>query len=350
MSSVRTAAQEGAPKRAAFLSLLCLPLVLVIALSGCAADAPAEPSPVPPEGQVRAGAAADFGAAPAVAAVDATWQPLRERLAADGLAGPEVDALLATLGPRTQSPMGRKMTELYKSRFLPKPPKKKTPLGAVYKGVVTEANAKLCRDFISLHRADFAAAEKRFGVPPSVAVSLLFVETRLGRYLGDVKENALQTLASMATSTTVASIDQWLDRMPGYEKHGAWFAETMPRRADWAYRETRALVAYMLANGIRPEDLPGSIYGAIGLCQFMPSNIRPYGVDSNGDGRVNLYDAGDAVASLSNYLAKHGWKKASTRTARHRVLMRYNKSTRYANTILALADLVAKGPTGGASK
>ena len=97
---------------------------------------------------------------------------------------------------------------------------------------------------------------------------------------------------------------------------------------------------YMLDNDIRPDMLPGSIYGAIGLCQFMPSNIRPYGMDGNGDGVINLYVADDAVASLANYLARHGWKATSSKSARHRVLMRYNKSTVYANTILALADRI----------
>ena len=51
------------------------------------------------------------------------WQPLAQRLAAEGLPGPKVNALLATLAPvPSQSPMGRKMLELYKSRFMPKPP------------------------------------------------------------------------------------------------------------------------------------------------------------------------------------------------------------------------------------
>ena len=72
------------------------------------------------------------------------------------------------------------------------------------------------------------------------------------------------------------------------------------------------------------------------------SNIAPYGADGNGDGIVNLYTPEDAVASLANYLAKHGWKKNGSRALKHRVLMRYNKSTRYANTILELASLTAK--------
>ena len=271
----------------------------------------------------------------------AVWQPLLRRLAADGLAGPEVTALFAELpAVPTQSPMGRKIKELYRKRFFPAPPR---PAGAppqYYKGVVTEANARSCAAFVREHAAAFTAAEQRYGVPPSVAVALLFVETRLGRVLGDVEENAFYTLASMAVSRTPQSISSWLPQLEGYQQHMDWFAATMPRRADWAYRETRALVEHMLRDRVPAEHLPGSIYGAVGLCQFMPSNIATYGADGDGDGRVDLFTVPDAVASLSSYLHKHGWRAGLSRDRQHALLMRYNHSSTYANTILALSDLV----------
>lgn len=284
----------------------------------------------------HSGAAASASAQPA-----AVWQPLLQRLAADGIAGPEVTALFAELpAVPTQSPMGRKIKELYKKRFFPAPPR---PAGAppqYYKGVVTEANARICAAFVREHEAAFAAAERRYGVPRHIAVALLFVETRLGRVLGDVKENAFYTLASMAVSRTPEDISSWLPQLEGHEQHPDWFAATMPRRADWAYKETRALVEHMLRDQVPAEHLPGSIYGAVGLCQFMPSNIAVYGADGDGDGRVDLFTVPDAVASLSCYLAKHGWKAGLDRQRQHALLMRYNRSTTYANTILALGDLV----------
>ncbi|MDD4702485.1 MAG: lytic murein transglycosylase [Desulfovibrio sp.] len=274
------------------------------------------------------------------------WQPLAQRLTADGLSGPKVDALLATLAQTpTQSPMGRKMLELYKSRFMPRPPSKTPPAQRYYKGVVTEQNASLCRDFIANNNLAFSEAQARFGVPSAVAVSLLFVETRLGKVLADVPENALFTLASMAVSRQPDDISQWLPKMPGYEEHLPWFEETMPKRADWAYKEVRALVTHILQDNLDPRYLPSSIYGAVGLCQFMPSNIAAYGADGDGDGKVDLFHVPDAVASLSHYLARHGWKPGMSRAQQHKVLMTYNKSVIYANTILALADLVVKPAT-----
>jgi len=258
--------------------------------------------------------------------------------------------MLATLNATpTQSPMGRKMRELYMRKFFPKPPTTTTPAPTYYKGVLTEANARLCRDFVAQNKAAFDNAAARYGVPPSIAVSLLFVETRLGKVLADVPENAFYTLASMAVSRQPSDIPDWLPRMPGYEQHLDWFAEVMPKRADWAYKEVKALVEHMLRDNIDPHRLPSSIYGAVGLCQFMPSNIAVYGADGDGDGKVDLFTIPDAVASLSNYLARHGWKPGLTRERQHKLLMAYNHAAVYANTILALADMVNGAPAPAAA-
>ena len=279
------------------------------------------------------------------AAIAPAWRPLADRLAADGLSGPRVDALLATLSATpTQSPMGRKMRELYNRKFFPKPPST-APAALYYKGVLTDANVQLCRQFVAQNKRAFNQAEARFGVPSSIAVSLLFVETRLGKVLADVPENAFYTLASMSVTRQPSDIPDWLPRMPGYQEHLDWFADIMPKRADWAYKEVKALVEHMLRDNLDPHHLPSSIYGAVGLCQFMPSNIATYGADGDGDGKVDLFTIPDAVASLSNYLGKHGWKPGLPRTRQHQILMAYNHAAIYANTILALSDMINGAPS-----
>lgn len=287
------------------------------------------------------------------------WRPLARRLANDGLHGPAVMALLEQLGPvPTQSPMGRKIKELYRRQFMPS--KKTVSADQYYKGVVTEANAELCRQFVREHETAFTLAREKYGVPPQIASALLFVETRLGKVLADVPENAFYTLASMAVCDKPGDISQYLSSLPGYQKHLPWLEETMRKRADWAYNETRALMEHMLRDNIAPGNLPSSIYGAVGLCQFMPSNISAYGADGDGDGRVDLFNVPDAVASLAKYLAAHGWRPGISVEKRHKVLMSYNHSQVYANTILALAALVdgagspkiqkARAKSGGAAQ
>lgn len=267
------------------------------------------------------------------------WGGLAERLAADGLSGPAVDALLSQLpATPTQSPMGRKIRELYRNKFEPASAAK--VWRKYYKGVLTQANAEKCRQFIRQNSAAFDNAYARYGVSPAIASALLFVETRLGAVLGDVPENAFYTLASMAISTQPEDISSWLGKLPNYRKHLGWLDETMRKRANWAYNEVRALLKHMLRDHIPPSRLPGSIYGAVGLCQFMPSNIDAYGADGDGDGFVDLFNIPDAIASLSLYLVKHGWKRGQSREMEHKLLMTYNHSSTYANTIMALADLI----------
>ena len=141
-------------QKTAVCPLICLALCLSLpACSG--AQAPNQPLPHQ-EGDTPAAPHAQVAIAP-------VWLPLRERLATDGISGPAVDALLATLPqPPTQSPMGRKIRELYQRKFFPKPSVKKRNL--YYKGVVTQANAATCRRFVADNHTAFTLAEKQYGV------------------------------------------------------------------------------------------------------------------------------------------------------------------------------------------
>jgi membrane-bound lytic murein transglycosylase B len=93
-------------------------------------------------------------------------------------------------------------------------------------------------------------------------------------------------------------------------------------------------------NGIDPLNIRGSIYGAIGLCQFMPSNVFLYGVDADGDGRIDPFTKLDALHSIANYLRGYGWREGLDRTGQHRIIFAYNNSTVYANTVLAVAEKI----------
>ncbi|MBQ7738208.1 MAG: lytic murein transglycosylase [Desulfovibrionaceae bacterium] len=268
----------------------------------------------------------------------APWQYLADRLVREKVWDAAMEELLFMLPAKpTQSPMGRKMRDLYKKQFFPRPKIKPTDY---YKGVVTKDNAEKCAAYVKMHRQAFAAAQQKYAVPPEIAVALLFVETRLGKVLADIPEDAFYTLASMAVSREPKDISSWLPKMPGVNKRLKWVAKTMVGRAEWAYKEFKALIIYMVANRIYPKDLPGSIYGAVGLCQFMPSNISIYGADGNHDGRIDLFNIDDAAMSLAKYLAKHGWREGIDRDTQHALLMKYNHSKVYANTILALSDLI----------
>ena len=53
--------------------------------------------------------------------------------------------------------------------------------------------------------------------------------------------------------------------------------------------------------------MKGSWAGAMGQPQFMPSSFLRFAVDFDGDGHANIWDSrSDALASISNYLARNG--------------------------------------------
>ncbi len=276
-----------------------------------------------------------------------TWQNLSLKLQRDGIDPAFARRVFASLDmPPSSIPMGIKVRELYTNAYLPKPkarPQKpiETKLGIPgpwFKGVVTTTNARACKDFMNKHAVAFARAELNYGVPSEVAAALLFVETRLGGYLG--KHNAFHMLASMSVTRNPADIPEYIEKLQGAEQHLPWIRDKMEIKADWAYGELKALLLYCQTNGLDPLKIKGSVYGAIGLCQFMPSNISRYGVDGNGDGIIDLFSVDDAVASLSNYLRRNGWRSGLSIERQTRVLRSYNAMDIYAHTILALAKTI----------
>lgn len=345
----------GGAGRAALWRALVSAALCALLLAGCSgtrqAAAPESVVTPPAPGEVQVESALSTPEAPGATGRPAPcWNPLLGRLAADGVSGGRIDALFVQLGDAVSpDPMGRKVKELYTTRFLrpepqPVPPgqKPKPVRPPMYPGVVTDENAARCRAFLAENARWFSLAESRYGVPREVAVSLLFVETRLGTALG--KGNAFRNLAAMAAADTPDMVPGYIAALPGADGNLDWISQRMRQKSDWAYQELKALIRHADALGQDPLTMPGSIYGAVGICQFMPSNIPAYGVDGDGDGRVDLFAVGDAVFSLSNYLDRHGWQPGMRRDARYNVLKRYNNSAAYANTILALAEKVAGQP------
>ena len=86
-----------------------------------------------------------------------------------------------------------------------------------------------------------------------------------------------------------------------------------------------------------PESFRGSVAGAFGMCQFVPSSALKWGVDGDGDGKLSLHRLHDAMFSIGNYLRAHGWKEGMGEKEKIAVIMEYNKSLPYATTVLKLS-------------
>ena len=103
------------------------------------------------------------------------------------------------------------------------------------------------------------------------------------------------------------------------------------------FLELKSFLEYVHTSGKDPFTLKGSTEGAIGICQFLPSNISHYGHDANGDGVIDLFRHDDAIASTASFLRAHHWQKARNEQDKKKVLLSYNRSVYYVDTIYSLA-------------
>jgi len=80
------------------------------------------------------------------------------------------------------------------------------------------------------------------------------------------------------------------------------------RREQFFTEQLIALMKIADKNKLDIKDVYGSWAGAMGHFQFIPTTLTSYGVDGNGDRRIDIiHSVGDAMFSAGNYLHKLGW-------------------------------------------
>jgi len=134
--------------------------------------------------------------------------------------------------------------------------------------------------FYHRHRGALQRAAAQYGVPEEYILGILGVETIFGGNVGS--DRAIDALATLGFMNA---------------RRGKYFTSEL----ESYFLETRRA----RLDPLKPK---ASWAGALGLPQFMPSNIKKYGVDFNGDGAVNLWTPQDAIGSVANYLRSHGWR------------------------------------------
>jgi membrane-bound lytic murein transglycosylase B len=266
------------------------------------------------------------------------WEPVIERLVADGQDRTTLVRLFDGL-EYDPSIMARKVDSMVRKQFEPpKPPSQRTLEQSAYRQFLTPQAIRQAVAFIREHQAVFTRAQREFGPPPELVTAIMLVETKLGSYLGE--QNALEVLASLARSSDLTLIAPFMKTLGTAPERQAYAATATRDRAEWGYRELLALLRHTGANGHDASTLPGSIYGAIGICQFMPSNVASYGVDGNGDGKVDLFCPDDAIVSVANYLRGHGWHPNLTDEQTREVVYAYNHSDLYVLAVRTVADRI----------
>lgn len=140
------------------------------------------------------------------------------------------------------------------------------------------------RDLSREHRSMLARIESDFEVQRRFVVAIWGMESRYGRVTG--RTPVFQALATLAWE---------------------------PRRAAYFRGELFDALSIVQRGHIETASMTGSWAGAMGQAQFMPSNYLKYAVDFDSDGRRDIWkNAGDALASIANYLKGYGWKNDQT--------------------------------------
>lgn len=156
----------------------------------------------------------------------------------------------------------------------------------------------------------YAALENRFGVPAGVLIAIHGMETGFGGFMGD---------SAVVSAITTLAFDC--------------------RRSD--FFKPHAIGALKLVDmGAITGATKGAMHGELGHTQFLPGNALRYGVDANGDGRIDFYNQADALASTANFLRQKGWRPGAGYAEgqpNFRVIQQWNAAGVYQKAIALMA-------------
>lgn len=195
---------------------------------------------------------------------------LRTEALARGISADTLDSVLPTI----EEPLPR-VLELDRSQ-----PEFVQTFSAYMRNRMSDARIARGQTLLDEHRELFARIEREYGVQAHYLVSFWALESNFGDYTGGFSVvNALATLA--------------------YD----------PRRSKMFREELLTALNIIDQGHIDAERMTGSWAGAMGQCQFMPSTFATYGVDGDGDGRIDIWNSlPDIFASAANFLSRSGWK------------------------------------------
>ncbi len=170
------------------------------------------------------------------------------------------------------------------------------------------------RAMLQRHAALLSRIEQRFGVPRQILVAIWGLETDFGK--GDMGRLAvIRTLATLAHDC---------------------------RRTDLFQGELTAALKIVQRGDLPLRDMIGAYAGEIGQTQFLPSSYIKYGVDFDGDGRVDLrHSVADVLASTANLLHTNGFKMGASYeegSANFEAMREWNHAVIYRKTIAYFAN------------
>lgn len=152
---------------------------------------------------------------------------------------------------------------------------------------LTDTRVAAGREFMQLQHDALSRATEAHGVPAEVITAIIGVETLYGTRKGSWR--VIDALATLA-----------FDYSP---------------RAKFFRSELKHFLLLAREESVDPLRPVGSYAGAMGYGQFISSSYRHYAIDFDDDGKRDIWENPvDAIGSVANYLAKHGWQKSGAVT------------------------------------
>mgnify|MGYP000251933167 CR=1 FL=1 len=260
--------------------------------------------------------------------VSQAYQPLLDRLLQDGL---DQEFLVPLFLDARAEPIPNRLTISLMTREIPE----------IYAKFLSFESIFLAKSFLREHRHILNEMEKKFDVEKEIAVAILLVESRFGENIG--KHRVIPTLASQAIMNSAENLAKNYSAIweMNPEVPYSWIESLASRRANWAYKELKHFLEIIRPEEIDPLEVYGSVAGALGMPQFIPSSYIAYAVKKNSF-KEWLLDAESAIFSIGNFLKSHGWKRGLSTSQQKKLLWHYNRSEPYGDTIIEVARRLKK--------
>jgi lytic murein transglycosylase len=174
--------------------------------------------------------------------------------------------------------------------------------------IVAQGKNRKARD-----AAFYDALERQYGVPAGVIIAIHGMETAFGNFMGD--SNVVSAIATLAYDC---------------------------RRSEFFSGHALAALQLVDRGTISPQTV-GAKHGELGHTQFLPGNVIKYAVDANGDGRIDMNNMTDALASTANFLRQKGWQPGQgyqEGEPNFRVIQEWNAAGVYQKAIAIMAKQI----------
>jgi membrane-bound lytic murein transglycosylase B len=146
---------------------------------------------------------------------------------------------------------------------------------------VTDWRIETGQKLYEKYKPQLQEVTREYGVPGRFLIAFWGMETNFGGYTGNTP--IIESLATLS-----------------YDR----------RRSEFFQKELMAALRIIDQGHIDPAQMKGSWAGAMGQCQFMPSNYLRYAVDADNSGKRDLWNSlPDVFFSMGNFLNELGWQR-----------------------------------------